>query len=248
LVITDASLIESLESQHSGQTKHRLRRMPLVMGMPVSVNQNFDVNAGVVNGSTGYLRAVRYSSDDEGHRCLDSCVVEILMSDAVEMPHLPEHHFPILPDITEMRFEHNASHKRCVIKRKQVPMEPGFAITAHKAQGQTMEKVVIDLAGCSGTEQPYMMVSRSTSIDGLIILRDFKFGKITKRHSKDLRKEFARLETLRLQTVLKYGTDKEKFEAEQLLRGMQDKRVTRKRKTSNGEDNGEPKKRRLSVT
>jgi len=54
-VVTDAALIEKLEGQHSGQTKYRLRRIPLAIGMPVAVNQNFDVAAGVVNGSYGTL-------------------------------------------------------------------------------------------------------------------------------------------------------------------------------------------------
>ena len=58
------------------------------------------------------------------------------------------------------------------------PTEPGFAMTVHKAQGQTMTKVALDLAGCSRTEQPYMMVSRSTSRQGLFILREFNFGKM----------------------------------------------------------------------
>ena len=73
---------------------------------------------------------------------LNSCVVEIPSSDSIEMANLPEHRFPILPDVTEIKFEHNASHKRCVIKRKQVPIEPGwFAITAHKARGQTVKSL-----------------------------------------------------------------------------------------------------------
>lgn len=58
LEIKDPGLIEKLEKQHSGQTKHRLRQIPLVMGMLVLINQNFDVRAGVVNGSWGTLQAV----------------------------------------------------------------------------------------------------------------------------------------------------------------------------------------------
>lgn len=181
--ITDPELVKALETQHSGQTKHRLRRIPLVIGMPVSINQNFDVKAGVVNGSWGFLRAVRHEEDGDGRRYLKLCIVEIPGCDAVEVVHLPERHFPILPDVTELKFEHTASHKRCMIKRKQVPIEPGFAMTAHKAQGQTMSRIMVDLAGCSGTEQPYVMVSRSTSLEGIPILRDFDFGKVTKRHS-----------------------------------------------------------------
>jgi len=63
---------------------------------------------------------------------LKSCIVEILGSDPVKIPHLPVGHFPIPSDTTDITFEHSASCKCCVIKRKQVPIEPGFAIT-HRA-------------------------------------------------------------------------------------------------------------------
>ena len=117
----------------------------------MAINQNFDVRADVVNGSWGYLRDIRYSTNDEGKRQLTSCIVQIPDSDPVEMPHLPKHHFLILPDTTDITFEYSASHKRCSIKRRQVSIEPGFAMTVYKAQGQTMSKVVVDLVGCSGT-------------------------------------------------------------------------------------------------
>jgi len=64
--VTDPALIRKLEEQHSGQMKHRLRQIPLVIGMPVAINQNFDVPAGVVNGSYGVLRKIRYFTDSDG--------------------------------------------------------------------------------------------------------------------------------------------------------------------------------------
>ena len=131
--VIDTSLIEKLEQQHSGQTKHRLRRIPLAIGMPVVVNQNFDVAAGVVNGSCGTLKKIRYFTNNMGHGVLNSCAVEIHGAEDVEVSHLPTCHFPILPETTELRFEHGGSHKRCTIQREQVPIEPGFAMTAHKA-------------------------------------------------------------------------------------------------------------------
>ena len=243
-LITDPALIESLEGQHSGQTGHRLRRIPLVLGMPVAVNQNFDVRAGVVNGSWGYLCNMWYSVDDGGRRHLKCCVVEIPGSDPIGMPHLPAHHFPILLDTTDITFEHRASHKCCVIKRKQVPVEPGFAVTTHKAQGQMMDKVVVDLAGCSGTEQPYVMVSKSTSIEGLIVLHDFAFNQITKRRSEDLRKEFSCLECLRLQTIMKHGSYEEGREARGLLGDLKSSDGVKKRKWAAGEGQTQGKKAR----
>ena len=228
--INDPALIEKLESQNSGQTKHRLRRIPLVIGMPVAINQNFDVAAGVVNGSQGILRKVRYFEDAEGLRHLKSCVVEIENADAVEMPHLPKHHFPILPDITDLKFEHNGSHKRCMIKRKQVPIEPGFAMTVHKAQGRTMERVIVDLAGCTGTEPPYVMASRAKSLNGLLVLRDFDRKQITKRRSEELRIEFKRLEILKWKAIAKYGDPDEVRDAGEVLKELQGLSSTKTKK------------------
>ena len=103
--------------QRSGQTKHRFRRVPLMIRMPVTINQNFDVAAGIVNGSYGVLRRIRYLTDD-GQRHLKSCTVEITSSDAVEIPDLPKHHFPTLPDSMEVKLEYGGSHRRCTIMQK----------------------------------------------------------------------------------------------------------------------------------
>ena len=232
--VTDPDLIKKLESQHSGQTKHRLRRIPLVIGMPVAINQNFDVAAGVVNGSYGFLRGIRYFTDRDGRRYLKSCIVEIPGSDTVEMPGLQMHHFPVLPDVTDLKFEHGGSRKRCTIKRKQVPIEPGFAMTVHKAQGQTMSKVIVDLAGCAGTEPPYVMVSRATSLDGLLVLRDFNARQITKRRSEDLRKEFERLMYLKWKTIASCGLADEVEVSKRMMEKLREPRESRviKRKAS----------------
>ena len=259
-VITDQALIEKLEEQHSGQTKHRLRRIPLVVGMPVAINQNFDVAAGVVNGSHGFLRRIRYFTGGGGRRYLKSCIVEIPGADTVEMPHLPVHYFPILPDTTDLKFEHGASRKRCTIKRKQVPIEPGFAMTVHKAQGRTMDRVIVDLAGCAGTEAPYVMVSRATSLPGLMVLRGFDAKQITKRRSEDLRKEFSRLMYLKWQTIIKYGSGDEVRDAKRkvdMLRGRSEGNGTNrkvsaggtKRKVgTEGDRGGKSKKLRVAAT
>ena len=169
-------------------------------------------------------------------------------SDAVEMPHLPSHHFPILPDSTEIKFEHGVSHKRCTIRRKQVPIELGFAMTVHKAQGQTMSKVIVDLAGCSGTEPPYVMASRATSLEGLLILRSFERKHITKRRSEELRKEFSRLMYLKWKTVADNGDSDDVDNAMRVLAEMQDNtaRKSAKRKIiSDVGQGGKCKKRKI---
>src|SRR6202167_5053235 len=86
-----------------------------------------------------------------------------------------------------MRFVHPYSHKMCTIKRTQVPVMPAFAMTAHKAQGQSMDRAIIDLESCSGTESPHVMISRVRSLSGLRLLRPFNIAKIQCRQSEDSR-------------------------------------------------------------
>ena len=164
------------------------------------------------------------------------------------MPHLPEGHFPILPDTTELKFEHGGSHKRCTIKQKQVPIEPGFAMTIHKAQGQTMGCVIIDLMGCIGTELPYVMVSRATSLDGLIVLQDFDAKQISKRRSEDLRKEFDRLRLLRLRMIAHYGAGAETEEAKAVLAKQGQKALARgTKRRGTADDRHRAKVRRMGL-
>ncbi|KAI1792866.1 P-loop containing nucleoside triphosphate hydrolase protein, partial [Ganoderma leucocontextum] len=193
-LVTDSALQQHLASLHSGQTAHRLGRIPLALGMPVMVAQNFDVGGGIVNGSIGTLTGIRFTTDkNTSHRRLLSCAVRIPNCSALTMPSLNDNEFPVLEDTVDMTFTHPHSDKRVTIKRTQVPIQPAFALTAHKSQGQTFDKIVVDLESCTGTESPYVMLSRATSLDVIIILRSFSKKKIRSRPSEDVRKEFRRL-------------------------------------------------------
>ncbi|KAI1782012.1 hypothetical protein LXA43DRAFT_870201, partial [Ganoderma leucocontextum] len=84
---------------HSRQTVHRLGRIPLALGMPVMVAQNFDVGGGIVNGSIGTLTGIRFATDSlTGHRKLISCTVCIPDCRAPTMSSLTDNEFPILED------------------------------------------------------------------------------------------------------------------------------------------------------
>ena len=208
-ILTDPQLKEILQQLHSGQTGYRLGKIPLVKGMPVLINQNFDVEGGIVNGSTGTIDSIRYTVDGDGDRHLVSCTVLIQDCTDDALPHLQPHHIPILEDTVDMTFIHPFSKRKCTIHRTQVPILPAFAMTVHKAQGQSLTNVIVDLESCSGTESPYVMVSRATSLTGLLILRPFQKHKIRCRQSQDSRNESTRLQSQALQTKNSHGTDNE---------------------------------------
>jgi len=215
--ITDNTLKTHLENLHSGQTSQRLGKIPLVIGMPVMFTQNFDVEGGIVNGSSGVLKSIRYKVDAAGNRHALSCVVHIQDTNDSPLPHLPPHFFAALEDTVDMTFTHPYSKKKCLIKRTQLPILPAFAITAHKSQGKTLSNAVIDLESCRGTEAPYVMLSRVSSLEGLVIVRPFAKSKIMCRQSEDARHEFRRLNLLRLQTIVQTSSSEESQQAKLLL-------------------------------
>lgn len=211
--VTDAALKLHLENLDSGQTNQRLGKIPLVIGMPVMITQNYDVEGGIVNGYKGILKRIRYQIDQSGNRYAISCVVESDTISSEPLAGLAPKQAVVMQETTHMTFRHPHSGKKCTIQRTQLPIVPAFAMTAHKAQGQTMDKALMDLESCKGTESPYVMVSRITSLDGLLILRPFRPAKIKCRQSEDTRQELKRLEHLRLQTIINFGTAKERSAA-----------------------------------
>jgi hypothetical protein len=193
----------------SGKSNQRMGKIPLVVGMPVVISQNFDVPGGVVNGSKGILKKVRYYLDQNGRRHAISCVVECEDTEDDLVPGLPSHHVVALEDTTSIKIEHPYSHKSCTLHRTQLPIQPGFVMTAYKSQGKTLEAAAVNLVDCHGTESAYVMVSRVTSLEGLVIISPFSKERICCRTSEDLRNETARLEMLALQTIIEYGAEDE---------------------------------------
>jgi hypothetical protein len=122
------------------------------------------------------------------------------------MPELPAHHVVSLRDTVPISFKHPHSKATVSVKRTQLPIVPAFAITAHKAQGKTLAACVVNFTGCRGTESPYVMVSRATSLEGLVILTPFTKSKICCRQSEETRVEFRRLRYHALRTVVACGT------------------------------------------
>lgn len=209
-LITDLALRNMLDQQDSGQCTQRLSRIPLAIGMKVIICQNFDVAGGIVNGSIGYLRRIRYRVDSEGHRHLTSCIVHLPDLPTDSLPHLADREVAVLPDDSDLQFRNPYSGATMSIKRTQVPILPAYAMTVHKAQGQTFSKVCLDLQSCRGSEQPYVMLSRATSLSAVTILRPFDFKKITCNRNEDLRSEMdVRLPILTQQTIIDTGTQHE---------------------------------------
>ena len=84
-----------------------------------------------------------------------------------------------LEDSIEMTFTHPHSKQKCKITHIQVPIALAFAMTAYKAQGQTLTKAIVDPESCRGTESLYVMIFHVKSLNGLLILHKLSKNRIT---------------------------------------------------------------------
>ena len=120
-------------------------------------------------------------------------------------------------------------------------MWPGYSITAHAAQGATIEPCIIDLTDVPGSTtidhaSNYVLLSRVTALKNLLILREFDLNVMKPTFKTDMWKEWQRLIALSTKTNVKY---KNLFETPlpqiQLTLAFQEKRsnyISKKRKSS----------------
>ncbi|PBK87948.1 hypothetical protein ARMGADRAFT_884105, partial [Armillaria gallica] len=87
-------------------TSQRLGMLPLVIGMPVMITQNFDVESGIVNGATGTLEKIRYRLDEDGRHIALSCVVNVPLMTGSPLTDLKKSQAVALQDTVELDFKH----------------------------------------------------------------------------------------------------------------------------------------------
>ncbi len=125
---------------------------------------NNDRNGRWVNGTVGVVESVEES--EEG----DAIMVRLETGETVD----------VLPYCWDMfRFAYNETSRRIdsetIGSFTQYPIILAWAITIHKSQGKTFEKVIVDFErGTFAHGQAYVALSRCTSLSGLILTQPLK--------------------------------------------------------------------------
>lgn len=97
-----------------------------MIGMPVLVTQNFDIEGGIVNCTYGIVKQIN------GKHTLISCVIKATEVNKYAMPHLNPCEVLVLQDSIDISFQDRCNAKGTItIRRTQVPIIPAFAMTAH---------------------------------------------------------------------------------------------------------------------
>ncbi|QRV89235.1 ATP-dependent DNA helicase PIF1 [Ceratobasidium sp. AG-Ba] len=152
----------------------------LKVGAQVMCIQNLP-DCGIVNGSIGVI--TRFVTPGEAHSIPEVQVAKSTLDrkwkvgDAA-LPSDPSQwetqKWPVvryqngrMVVMTPFPFSHENADGGVEAIRQQVPLILAWALTVHKAQGQTLERVRVDLEGTFEKGQAYVALSRCTTIDGL---------------------------------------------------------------------------------
>ncbi|KIO20907.1 hypothetical protein M407DRAFT_52872, partial [Tulasnella calospora MUT 4182] len=148
--ITDSRLRSHLLSLDlSGTDKNLPGRLPLYEGMPVILwSHNIAPYLKVTNGAQGTLHRIFTKPDNHGNS-VATCALVHFPNSPVRINGLPEGVYPILPQtwsfVTPLPSTDTSKVSGHRVSRKQLPIQPAFAVTGHCAQGKMLNSVVFDL-------------------------------------------------------------------------------------------------------
>ena len=182
------NLIDMIKDYPSTRTSGLLRELSLYVGMPVFITDNIATELGLTNGTTGVVKSIQFNCDEDiprgtGFNHLDNmpdCViVEVDDVNMNPLHGLAANHVPIFPKAKSFEVKIPGRKEKIKINRKHFPLVPRFACTAHKSQGQTLTKAIIDLVIPEGNKGAveinfsYVPLSRVRALKDLTILRPF---------------------------------------------------------------------------
>lgn len=149
--------------------------MTLKIGAFVMLTQNISVADGLVNGSTGFVRGftvdgvqVEFTmNDDETSTGIIHTVGRITEKLKESMRVDQDDESKINGDKPSSRFKVVSRAKGT---RDQIPLRLAWAISIHRSQGMTMNRIIIDTKGFSMPGMCYVALSRARSLDGVRIV------------------------------------------------------------------------------
>ena len=107
----------------------------LAHGARVMLNSNLWVEAGLVNGAMGTVKAICYRNGGPP----DLPIAVMVTFDCYSGPTLHDHSVPIIP------IRRTWLHNGAACSRLQLPLKLARAVTIHKAQGLTLDGGVVDI-------------------------------------------------------------------------------------------------------
>ncbi|KAG8935210.1 hypothetical protein FRC01_005466 [Tulasnella sp. 417] len=199
------------------QTGELSSTLELAEDMPVRVTFRHKKEKSLSKGASGVVKRIvisdRDAATDQTHGIVE--LQDLPKAIVLKLDHPPQGvipgfqlgEVPILPYTHRFHIQPFKANKSSpvTVTRHQYGLVPAFAFTDYKAQGQTLNQVVVDIGqparGHISQFNAYVAVSRGRGPESLRFLRDFDEGLFTSGVDEDLAAEDVRLEVLNHQTA-----------------------------------------------
>lgn len=145
-------------------------KLYLTKGCRIMLRRNLCVRRGLVNGSLGTVREIIYRAGERPPLLPYAILIEF---DKFTGPYYSENLFPLLP-ITNTWRDQNVE-----CSRRQFPISLAYAMTIHKSQGLTLDRVVIDIGlKEASVGLSYVAFSRVRRLTDLIVNEGFNYDRL----------------------------------------------------------------------
>lgn len=131
----------------SGSSCPARDKLQLKLGAQVMLVRTIDTRRGLVNGARGVVTKLGGATGLPTVRF--ACGVE---------------------EVVQRERWTVVSQGRTIGSREQLPLELAWALSVHKSQGMTLDRVEVSLANCFECGQAYVALSRARSLAGLRII------------------------------------------------------------------------------
>ena len=129
---------------------------------------NNDADERWVNGSMGAIEYVRARRDGE-------MSLEVRLRGESNLLKVETHRW----DIIRFKLEEGQIASENIGSFTQLPLRLAWAVTIHKSQGKTFDRVIVDLErGAFASGQTYVALSRCTSFEGIVLRKPVKSSSI----------------------------------------------------------------------
>ena len=168
----------------------------LSVGARVMLITNLWVEVGLVNGAVGTVISIVYETGGPP----DLPLAVMIRFDNYTGPTFPDQTVPIVP----VRRTWHSSTGNC--SRLQIPLKLAWAVTIHKAQGLTLDKVVIDIGKKEfSSGLTYVACSRVRSLEDLLFTAPFPYQRLsnlsTSNHLQQRLQEDSRLRCIEQSSI-----------------------------------------------
>jgi len=168
----------------------------LSVGARVMLITNLWVEVGLVNGAVGTVISILYQTGGPP----DLPLAVMIRFDNYTGPTFPDQTVPIVP----VRRTWHSSTGNC--SRLQIPLKLAWAVTIHKAQGLTLDKVVIDIGKKEfSSGLTYVACSCVRSLEDLLFTAPFPYQRLsnlsTSNHLQQRLQEDSRLRCIEQSSI-----------------------------------------------